>query len=525
MGYDDYQIGNVTISKVYFVKGLGHNLFSVRQFCDSDLEVAFRQHTCFIRNLEARQGLVRGLPKLKFEKDHLCSACEMGKSKKKSHKPKSEDTNQEKLYLLHMDLYGPMRVKSVNGKNDVHPAPKVIAPIAEVVAPEHARSTGLPSSTTVDQDAPSSSKSQSTPKTQPPVITNNVEEDNHDIKVAHIDALTQSYWIKEMQEEINKFERLEVWELVPRPDTVMVITLKWIYKVKLDDLGDSKFLKVPEASLLNQSKYALESLKKYSFESCDPVDTPMVEKSKLDEDKEGKAVDPSYYRGMIGTLLYLTVNRLDLQFTICMCAWYQARPTEKHLHAVKRIFRYLRGTVNRGLWYPKDYSIALTAFADADHAADVPKIYMQEFWATATVHHHSIRFKMNNKKCIVNLEYFREMLQISPRIPNQQFDELPFKEEILAFLRDLGHSGEITMITDVEHKDAKKSNEMYYPRFTKYSVILPVELTNEAIRNSESYKEYYAIASGAEPPKTKASVRKKQSSSDTTVPLPTKGKM
>nr|GEX29085.1 hypothetical protein [Tanacetum cinerariifolium] len=116
LGYGDYQIGNVTISRVYFVDGLGHNLFSIGQFCDSDFEVAFRQHTCFIRNLEARQGLVRGLPKLKFEKDHLCYACAMGKSKKKSHKPKSKDTNQEKLYLLLMDLCGPMRVKSVNGK-------------------------------------------------------------------------------------------------------------------------------------------------------------------------------------------------------------------------------------------------------------------------------------------------------------------------------------------------------------------------------------------------------------------------
>ncbi|GJS84275.1 putative ribonuclease H-like domain-containing protein [Tanacetum coccineum] len=172
LGYGDYQIGNVTISKVYYVEGLGHNLLSVGQFCDSNLEVAFRQHTCFIRNLEgvnlltgsrgnnlytlslgdmmssspicllskasktkswlwhrhlshpnfgvinhlASHGLVRGLPKLKFEKDHLCSACAMGKSKKKSHKPKFEDTNQEKLYLLHMDLCGPMHVASVNGK-------------------------------------------------------------------------------------------------------------------------------------------------------------------------------------------------------------------------------------------------------------------------------------------------------------------------------------------------------------------------------------------------------------------------
>nr|GFB88292.1 uncharacterized mitochondrial protein AtMg00810-like [Tanacetum cinerariifolium] len=94
----------------------------------------------------------------------------------------------------------------------------------------------------------------------------------------------------------------------------------------------------------------------------------MVEKSKRDKDKEGKAINPSHYRGMIGTLLYLTASRHDLQFAICMCARYQDRPTKKHLHAVKRIFRYLRGTANRGLWYPKDSSIALTAFADEDHA-------------------------------------------------------------------------------------------------------------------------------------------------------------
>ncbi|GJY23816.1 hypothetical protein Tco_0397474 [Tanacetum coccineum] len=103
------------------------------------------------------------------------------------------------------------------------------------------------------------------------------------------------------------------------------------------------------------------------MESCDPVDTPMVEKSKLDEDPQGKAVDLTYYRGMVGTLMYLTSSRPDLVYVVCMCARYQARPTEKHLHAVKRIFRYLRGFVNPGLWYSKDSAIALTAFVDADH--------------------------------------------------------------------------------------------------------------------------------------------------------------
>nr|GEX71314.1 integrase, catalytic region, zinc finger, CCHC-type, peptidase aspartic, catalytic [Tanacetum cinerariifolium] len=166
MGYNDYQLGNVIISRVYYVEGLEHNLFSVGQFCDANLEVAFRKNTCFIRNLEGvdllsgsrdtnlyiislddmlksssicllskasktkswlwhrrlshlnfgtlnklvKDDLARGIPRLKFQKDYLCSACALGKSKKLSHQPKAEDTNQEKLYFLHMDLCGPMCV-------------------------------------------------------------------------------------------------------------------------------------------------------------------------------------------------------------------------------------------------------------------------------------------------------------------------------------------------------------------------------------------------------------------------------
>nr|GEW05723.1 uncharacterized mitochondrial protein AtMg00810-like [Tanacetum cinerariifolium] len=103
------------------------------------------------------------------------------------------------------------------------------------------------------------------------------------------------------------------------------------------------------------------------MESSDPVDTPMMEKSKLDEDIQGKAIDPTHYHGMIGTLMYFTASRPNLTFAVCMCARYQTKPTEKHLYAIKRIFKYLRGTVNRGLWYLKDSFIALIAYADADY--------------------------------------------------------------------------------------------------------------------------------------------------------------
>nr|GEY80682.1 retrovirus-related Pol polyprotein from transposon TNT 1-94 [Tanacetum cinerariifolium] len=543
IGYSDYQIGNVTISRVYYMEGLGHNLFSVGQFCDSNLEVGFQDRLWHHRlshlnfgaiNHLARQGLVRGLPKLKFKKDHLCSACAMGKSTKKSHKPKSEDTNQEKLYLLHMDLCGPMRVESINGKKyilvivydysrftwvkllrskDEAPDfiikfPKMIqvrlkVPVCRIrtdngtefvnqtlrdyykeVGISHetsvARSpqqngvverqvTSVQFSSTVSPhqivqpDHPIPQHTRKWKKDHP--LNNIIDQLSRPVSTrlqlheqalfcyynaflssvepkTYKDALTQSCWIEAMQEELNEFERLEVWELVPRPDKFMVITLKWIYKVKLDELGGilknkarlvahgylqeegidfeesfasvvrleairiflayaahknmvvyqmdmkttflngnlreefyvsqpngfvdqdnpnhvyklkkalyglkqaprawydmlSSFLisqdfskgsvdptlfihrndndlllmsmmgkisfflglqisQSPRGIFINQSKYALESLKKYGFESCNPVDTPMVEKSKLDEDKKGKAVDPSHYHG------------------------------------------------------------------------------------------------------------------------------------------------------------------------------------------------------------------------------------
>nr|GEW51868.1 retrovirus-related Pol polyprotein from transposon TNT 1-94 [Tanacetum cinerariifolium] len=116
-------------------------------------------------------------------------------------------------------------------------------------------------------------------------------------------------------------------------------------------------------------KFKMSMMSKISFFlGLQISQSPRGEKSKLDKDKEGKTIDSSHYHGMIGTLLYLTASRPDLQFAIRRCARYQSRPTEKHLHAVKRIFWYLRGTVNQGLWYPKDSLIALIAFADADHA-------------------------------------------------------------------------------------------------------------------------------------------------------------
>ncbi|GJZ49677.1 reverse transcriptase domain-containing protein [Tanacetum coccineum] len=319
------------------------------------------------------------------------------------------------------------------------PPASVASPVPVEEAPTPVESTGSPSSKTVDQDAPSP-KTVSAESLSSDVISTTVHSDTsiseHHIKwikdhllqniigdpsrpvstrlqlheqalfgyydafltsvqpKTYKDALTPTppppCWIEAMQEELHEFERLEVWELVPRPDKMEVKTSflngslreevyvsqpdgfvdpdnpnhvyrlkkalyglkqaprEWYYLLSsfLLSQGFSKgtvdptlfisrkgkdillISQSPRGIFLNQSKYALESLKKYEMESCDLVDTPMVEKSKLDEDTQGKAVDPTHYHGMIGTLMYLTSSRPDL-----------------------------------GLWYSKDFAIALTTFA------------------------------------------------------------------------------------------------------------------------------------------------------------------
>nr|GEY71405.1 retrovirus-related Pol polyprotein from transposon TNT 1-94 [Tanacetum cinerariifolium] len=124
----------------------------------------------------------------------------------------------------------------------------------------------------------------------------------------------------------------------------------------------------PCGIFINQSNYVLEILRKYGMESCDPVGTPMKIKDKLDLDQNGTPVDATKYHSMIGALMYLTSCRQDIVYATCLCARYQAKPTKKHLKEVKRIFRYLWGTINMGLWYLKDSGFELNGFSDADYA-------------------------------------------------------------------------------------------------------------------------------------------------------------
>ncbi|GJU27835.1 retrovirus-related pol polyprotein from transposon TNT 1-94 [Tanacetum coccineum] len=120
----------------------------------------------------------------------------------------------------------------------------------------------------------------------------------------------------------------------------------------------------------NQSKYIKEMLKKFGLEDSKPTKTPMSTEIKLTKDDEADSVDSSKYQGMIGSLLYLTASRPDIMFSVCLCARFQENPKTTHLEAVKRIFRYIRGTSHLGLWYPKGTGIETIVYADSDHAGD-----------------------------------------------------------------------------------------------------------------------------------------------------------
>nr|GEW49137.1 hypothetical protein [Tanacetum cinerariifolium] len=860
-------------------------------FCDSNLEVAFRQHTCFIRNLEgvdlltgsrgnylytlshgdmmasspicllskasktnswlwhrrlshlnfgainhlARQCLVWGLPKLKFIKDHLCSACAMGKSKKKPHKPKSEDTNQEKLYLLHMDLYGLICVISVNGKKYIlvivddysrftwdkclrskdealdiiikflkmiqekvgishetsvarcpqqngvaerrnrmlieaahtmliyakallflwakavatacytqnhsiihlrhgttpykllhnkppnlsflhvfgalcyptndsenlgklqpkaeigifigyastkkvfriynqrtrqinetihvdfdelramaseqsssgfalfemtpatissglvpnppsstpvdHPAPKVIAPIAKVVALEPAASTGLPSSTTDDQDVTSPSNSQTTPKTQSSIIPNDVEEYNHDLDTivhpdhqiskqnskwtkdhpleniiiqlvrpvstrlqsheqalfcyyddfltsvepkTYKDALTQSCWIEAMQEELNEFKRLrgidfeESFAPVARLEAIRIFLVfaahmnmvvyhmymktaflngnLWeevyvsqlngfvdtynpnhVYKLKKALYGLKQapraWYDMLSSFLISQnfSKGSVDPtlficrddnklLLKYGFDSCDPVDTHMVEKSKLDEDKEGKAIDLSHYRAFVDAdqagcqdahhntsgSMQILGDRLQKALDDELVAHANRLKIGKRNLRLSSNLKSMESTLQVVL-----DALKLTPFYNAfEIFADVSEIYMQEFWVTVSRHHSLLCFKLNGKSHTINVENFRDMLKICPKLLVKYLKNPYLKRKFYLLLETLD-----TLDTQV------------------YNAILPQYLTNQAMLESEAYMTYRAYATGEKTPKPKSTKKKANSES------------
>nr|GEY88129.1 putative ribonuclease H-like domain-containing protein [Tanacetum cinerariifolium] len=635
-GFGDVVIGSMTIKKVYYVEGLGHNIFNGVDLLTGDHssnlytialnEVASNSSTCLLAKASSLQSwlwhqrlshlnfatinnlvknnLVQGLPKMKFEKDHLCFACEQGKIHQKHHKSKTAFASNKPLYLLHIDLCGLMRVESINGKiynkrtRKIHESVNVnIDEISQMASKQFSLEPGLPnlnktgkssnlsvsqvletskkdleylfqkfydeyfysskimkSSTTnvetsnveislnekevfhessesfqeesslfsLNDDVQQSSEEVGVPSSNTQSISNmipNVDEAstshnmfNECLEDAYFDASTSFHDPSNVHTFYRPYPHEKKWskdhplhkiigdqKSSVRTRGKTVIKTKWVFKNKKDEsslvirnkarlvavgysqqegidydetfapvarieairlflayaarkdftvfqmdvktmflngilkeevyvsqppgfvrkqypdhvyaldkalhglkqapqawydvlsqflidndlmvkrfkmsmMGEMKFflgLQVNQFSngiFINQSKYILDILKRFGMENCDIVPTLMVEQAKLKLDLDGKPVDHTDYRSMIGSLMYVTSSRPDIMFATCMCIRYQANPNEHYVSAVKKIFCYLKGTINLGLWYLKDSGFDLTAYSDTDHA-------------------------------------------------------------------------------------------------------------------------------------------------------------
>ncbi|XP_060960857.1 uncharacterized mitochondrial protein AtMg00810-like [Cannabis sativa] len=139
-------------------------------------------------------------------------------------------------------------------------------------------------------------------------------------------------------------------------------------------IGDLTFFlgleikQLDHGTFISQSKYVKSMLDKFGFSQVKHAHTPIGTTSKLSRDESGDPIDPTLYRSMIGGLLYLTASHPDISFSVGLCARYQANPKQSHLSAVKRIFKYLAGTVNCGLWYSCDTNTSLVGYSDSDWA-------------------------------------------------------------------------------------------------------------------------------------------------------------
>nr|GEW74544.1 retrovirus-related Pol polyprotein from transposon TNT 1-94 [Tanacetum cinerariifolium] len=588
MGYGDYVIGDSVISRVNYVEGQGHNLFFVRQFCDYDLEVAFRKHSCYVRDTNgvelikgsrgsnlytisveditksspicllskasknkswlwhrhlnhlnfgtindlARKDLVRGLPRLKFEKDHLFSACQLGKSKKHTHKPKTENINLEVLHSLHMDLCSSIRMQTINGKKYIlviiddysrftwvkflrskdetlengvverwnrtlveaaltmlifskalmflwaeavatdedlgklqlaanirifvgyalsrkgtgdlfqamfdeyleppH-AERPVLPAQAVQAPVNSAST--PSSTSIDQDAPSLSISSSSLELQSHSLHQGIaDEPNHmeDHPVASVDnnpffnvfalephseasssganSSTESTYVLQTLHHLNKWSNDHPLDNVIGNPSRPVSTKKQLATNALWCLYNSVLSKVEpknfKSAITKDCRFQAMQDEIHGFDrlqvKLDEYGDVLKNKARLVakgyRQEEGIDFKESFAPvARIEAIRIFITNAASKNMTIYQMDVKTAflngelneevyvnqpegfvdpdHPThvsgfayQKHLEAFKQVFQYLKGTINWGLWYSKDTAMALTAYADADHA-------------------------------------------------------------------------------------------------------------------------------------------------------------
>ncbi|GJS92594.1 ribonuclease H-like domain-containing protein [Tanacetum coccineum] len=520
LGYGDLVQGNITINRVYYVEGLNHNLFSVGQFCDADLEVAFRKSTCFVRDLQGNDLLIGNygsdLYTISLQETNLSTLiCLMAKASPTQACPMRVASINGKKYILvivedysrytwtlflrskdeipevlkdfltmiQRNLQAPVifvrtdrgteflnktlnaffkeegiehqtstpRTPEQNDKmkekgdpyilikemtetsvandtsglvlqrqkvsdydnSDPVPQPQNVSPSADTTVPSQQEldllfgplydefftvgtssinKSSSPTKNSAQQDTTPTTNIHSSTKTSTPTNVNAEENNDNQAEDAQFqhDKFTNPFCTlnKKDKDQIvirNKArlvakgyaqeEGIDFEESFARIFAAYAAHKYFlIYQMDVKTaflngpLKEEVYVAQPDGFVdpdhLKKAKYTLEILKKHGMEKGQSIGTPMATKPKLDADLS----DQTDYHSKIGSLMYLTSSRPDIVQAVCYCARYQARPTEKHLKEVKRIFRYLRGTINMGLWYPKDSGFELTAFSDADHA-------------------------------------------------------------------------------------------------------------------------------------------------------------
>ncbi|GJU77080.1 retrovirus-related pol polyprotein from transposon TNT 1-94, partial [Tanacetum coccineum] len=432
MGYGDYQLGNVTISRVYYVEGLGHNLFLVGQFCDADLEVAFQKNTCFILNLEGvdlisgsrdtnlyiislddmlKTSLICLLSKASKTKSwlwhrrlsHLNFACALVKSKKSSHQPKTEDTNQEKLYLLHMDLCGPMRVASINGNRTKDEAPEAIIKCIKNI------------------------------QIRLNATVRNVRTDNG------TEFVNQT--LREFYENISISHQTSVACTPQHNGVVEESKTEHFKKLSYKCFEESPKTPIFRDDPLNESPHE-ESTSQGSSSNMIQTHTPF--------EHLGKWTENHPITNVIGDPSRSVSTRKQLQTDTMWCYF------DAFLTSIE----------------PKNFKQAMTepSWIDAMQE-EIHEFQRLEVWELVSSQHKRSTF-LNQKDLLIRTTHHSVQAQKCPqwsqtsttcmvrhdvKLPNltsvlqriQKFEDLPLEHNILSFIRDLGNTGDINYLTDV----------------------------------------------------------------------------
>ncbi|KAK2986388.1 hypothetical protein RJ640_026652 [Escallonia rubra] len=363
-----------SIENVLYVEGLKHNLLSISQFSDKGFKVIFEASQCTILSLKNNETILVG------SRDNNVYSIELNALANQDVKCLSAISETSWLWHRRLGHMHMEHLKDISSKELVRGLPKIKFEKDKVCDACQMESINV----TFDETNPFLRRTN--------IV--NVDDMDNDLRTLDISDTLQgnpkeidlgeqpSRSQEENEEAINDASNLDNSQELPKD---------WTYKkdhpsdqilgnpssgeFEMSMMGELTFflgLQIKQSKdgiFINQAKYTKELLKRFDMEASNAFDTPMSSSLKLDKDEKGKDVDIKRYRGMIGSLLYLTASRPDIMFSVCLCARFQACPKESHLIAVKRILRYLKGTHDLGLWFPRNTSFFdLIGYSDADYA-------------------------------------------------------------------------------------------------------------------------------------------------------------